>query len=147
MTYQITVDCQSPPVLARFWAEALPSYEVQPPPDGFDSWRAYWASVGIPEEELGSDEDWVDSIVSPDGPRVWFQEVPEVKSIKNRLHFDLLVGGGRTVPIGDRRTRVRAEAERLVEFGASITREMDSPDFDHFAIAMTDPEGNEFDIV
>jgi hypothetical protein len=144
--FQITIDSTTPPRLATFWAKALPSYDVEPPPDGFDTWRAYWVSVGVPDDEA-TDDDWCDSLVSPDGPRVWFQEVPESKSVKNRIHFDLLVGGGRTVPIEQRRERVRTEASRLVELGATIVAEHDTPDMDHFFIAMTDPEDNEFDIV
>jgi uncharacterized glyoxalase superfamily protein PhnB len=63
------------------------------------------------------------------------------------MHFDLLVGGGRVVPIEERRDRVRAEAERLEALGASVILESDTPEFDHFFIAMRDPEGNEFDVV
>ena len=142
--FQITVDCADPDRMARFWAAALPGYELQGPPEGHATWREYWLSVGVPEDEV---EDGYDSIVQASGPRVWFQQVPEAKSIKNRLHFDLLVGGGRSVPLEDRRTRVRAEAQRLTGFGATVLREMDTPEAGHFAIAMADPEGNEFDVV
>jgi uncharacterized glyoxalase superfamily protein PhnB len=51
------------------------------------------------------------------------------------------------VPISERRDRVRAEAERLEALGASVILESDTPEFDHFFIAMRDPEGNEFDVV
>lgn len=144
--YQITFDCTHPDRMARFWAEALPGYELPGPPEGHASWREYWISVGVPEDEV---EDGYDSIVDGSGtrPRIWFQQVPEAKAIKNRLHFDLLVGGGRAVPLDDRRRRVRAEADRLAALGASVRHEMDLPDQGHFAIAMADPEGNEFDVV
>ncbi|MBA3292829.1 MAG: VOC family protein, partial [Geodermatophilaceae bacterium] len=33
---QITFDCADPAGLAAFWAKVL-GYQVQPPPDGFDS--------------------------------------------------------------------------------------------------------------
>lgn len=36
---QITFDCADPDVLANFWAAAL-GYQVQPPPEGFESWDA-----------------------------------------------------------------------------------------------------------
>ena len=90
---QVTIDCADPNRLARFWAEAL-GYRLQEPPDGFDSWQAYWVSRGLPPEEV---EDGYDAIVDPDGvgPRIWFQPVPEGKVVKNRLHLDLDVGGGR----------------------------------------------------
>jgi predicted enzyme related to lactoylglutathione lyase len=41
---------------------------------------------------------------------------------------------------------VKAEAERLASLGAAIVRVLTEPRDDHYAIAMTDPEGNEFDI-
>jgi hypothetical protein len=37
------------------------------------------------------------------GPRIWFQVVRERKAVKNRLHLDISVGGGRAVPIETRR--------------------------------------------
>lgn len=143
--YQITFDCADPDAMARFWATAL-RYDLQDPPEPFESWKAYWISVGVPDDEV---DDGYDSIVDPEAsrPRIWFQQVPESKQVKNRIHFDLLVGGGRSVPIEERRKRVRAEASRLSDAGASLIREMDSPDAGHFAIAMADPEGNEFDLV
>ncbi len=145
MSYQIVVDCADPDLLARFWAEAL-HYELEGPPEPHATWREYWTSVGVPEDEVG---DGYDSIVDPDGirPRVWFQQVPEVKSIKNRLHFDLLVGGGRSNPIEVRKERVIAEVERLTDLGATAIRIVDHPEYDHFFAAMADPEGNEFDVV
>src|SRR5918994_4351983 len=105
---QVTIDCADPDRLARFWAEAL-GYRLQEPPDGFDSWQAYWVSRGLPPEEV---EDGYDAIVDPDGvgPRIWFQQVPEGKVVKNRLHLDLDVGGGRGAPLAARRERVDAEA-------------------------------------
>ncbi len=141
--YQITVDCADPDRLARFWAAAL-GYDLEDPPGGFATWRDYWLSVGVPVEEA---EDGYDSIVDPDGtrPRIWFQQVPEPKTLKNRLHFDLLVGGGRSVAIEERARRVRAEAARLAGLGATLLRVGDTPG--HFFIAMADPEGNEFDVV
>ena len=143
--FQITVDCADPDRMARFWASAL-RYELHGPPQGFGSWSEYWISVGVPAEETG---DRFDAIVDPEGngPRVWFQHVPEKKTDKNRIHFDVLVGGGRSVPMHRRRSRVNAEADRLEALGATVIRVMDSPDLDHYAIAMADPEGNEFDVV
>ena len=145
--FQITIDCADPPRLARFWAGAL-HYELEPPPAPHTNWREYWISVGVPEDELGV-EDWCDSIVDPTGagPRIWFQQVPEAKTIKNRLHFDLLVGGGRGVPVTERKQRVDAEVARLEELGAAVLRATETPDYDHYFVAMSDPEGNEFDVV
>lgn len=142
--FQITIDCHDPDAQARFWAAAL-GYELQPPPEGFDTWREYWTSLGVPPEEV---EDGFDSIVDPlqRGPRVWFQRVPEAKSLKNRIHFDLFVGGGREVPFEERKPRVRAKATELEAIGATVRGVMDSPEQGHFAIGLNDPEGNEFDV-
>ena len=144
-TYQITIDCADPDTLARFWAPML-GYELEGPPQPHASWKDYWISVGVPEDEV---EDGYDSIVDPAGirPRIWFQQVPEPKQLKNRLHFDLLVGGGRSVDLDERKQRVRQAADHASTLGASELRVMDNSEYNHFAIAMADPEGNEFDIV
>jgi hypothetical protein len=139
---QVTIDCADPGRLARFWADAL-GYRLEEPPDGFASWQDYWVSRGLPPEEV---EDGYDSIVDPDGvrPRTWFQPVPEPKVVKNRVHLDLGVSGGRQVPLPTRRRRVDAEAERLVAAGATRLRVLSEEAVDHYAVVMADPEGNEF---
>jgi Glyoxalase-like domain len=142
--FQLVIDCADPEPLAHFWAAAL-GYELEPPPPGFASWNAYWRDVGVPEDELGTG---VDRIVDPDGqgPRIWFQVVPERKAVKNRLHIDIGVGGGRAIPIGTRRQRVDAEAARLADLGAVLVGVLETEGLDHYAVAMNDPEGNEFDV-
>jgi hypothetical protein len=72
--------------------------------------------------------------------------VPERKVIKNRWHIDIGVSGGRAVPIETRKHRVDAEAARLVDLGARFGRVLETEGLDHYAVAMQDPEGNEFDI-
>lgn len=143
--FQITVDCADPNALAEFWAEAL-GYDLQEPPEGFGSWRDYWISVGVPQHETG---DGYDAVVDPngEGPRIWFQEVADAKSVKNRLHFDVLVGGGRSVPLEERKQRVDAEVERLRALGGSVRLVAEHPTLDHYFVGMNDPEGNEFDVV
>ena len=142
--FQLVIDCADPEPHARFWVAAL-GYEFEPPPDGFASWDEYWRHIGVPEDELGIGAD---CIVDPSGrgPRIWFQVVPERKTIKNRLHIDISVSGGRAVPIETRRQRVDAEAARLADLGALLVGALDSEGLDHYAVAMNDPEGNEFDI-
>jgi hypothetical protein len=143
--FQLVIDCANPDLLAHFWAGAL-GYDLEPPPDGFASWDDYWRDIGLPEEDLGIGED---CIVDPSGggPRIWFQTVPESKTIKNRLHLDIHAGGGRGVPVSTRRERVDAEVRRLTELGATAVHVHRDDDLDHYAVAMTDPEGNEFDVV
>ena len=142
--FQLVIDCADPEALARFWAAAL-GYELEPPPEGFASWDAYRRDLGVPEDELGTGAD---CIVDPNGraPRIWFQVVPERKTLKNRWHLDIGVGGGRAVPIETRRQRVDAEAARLADLGALLVGAHETEGLDHYAVAMNDPEGNEFDI-
>jgi Glyoxalase-like domain len=142
--FQMVIDCADPDRLARFWAEAL-RYELQPPPAGFASWDDYWRDFGLPEEELALGEDRIQDPAGH-GPRIWFQVVPEGKTIKNRLHLDVEASGGQSVPLAVRRERVDAEARRLEGLGATIVRTIYTEGLDHYAKAMTDPEGNEFDI-
>jgi hypothetical protein len=81
-------------------------YEFEPPPDGHDNWDDYWRAVGVSEDELGLG---LGRIVDPagKGPRIWFQVVPEKKSLKNRLHLDITVSGGRANPVQTRRRPLR----------------------------------------
>ena len=142
--FQLVVDCADPDRLARFWAAAL-GYELAPPPAGFASWDDFYCQLGVPEEELGGGAD---RISDPDGqgPAIWFQVVPEAKSLKNRLHLDIHASGSRADPLDVRRRRVDAEASRLVDLGATIVGVLSQEGLDHYAVAMTDPEGNELDV-
>jgi predicted enzyme related to lactoylglutathione lyase len=126
---QVTFDCAEPGRLATFWASAL-GYVVQPPPEGYDSWPAFLAELGVPESEWDSRS----AVVDPDerGPRVFFQRVPEGKTVKNRVHLDVNVGGD----------RVDAEVARLAAEGASVVERVDQG-HERWAV-MADPEGNEF---
>ncbi len=140
--FQLTIDCAEPDLVGHFWMSAL-GYVAQPPPDGHATWSDFWRSIGVPEDELYDD---VDSIIDPEGrgPRIWFQKVPEPKSVKNRLHLDITASGGRANELSIRRERVIAEAERLTALGASRLYELSGGGVDHFGIVMADPEGNEF---
>jgi len=110
-----------------------------------DTWDDYWRDVGVPEDELHIGADIIaDSDAG--GPRIQFFIVPERKTIKNRLHIDIHASGGRKVPIETRRERVDAEANQLVVLGATKLRVWSEKGIDHYAVAMRDPEGNEFDI-
>ena len=148
--FQVSIDCADPSRLVRFWCEAL-GYVPEPPPAGFASWYDYLLSIGVPADELqaelaANDGDLCDSVIDPDGrgPRIWFQKVPEAKQLKNRVHLDLEIGGGHRVPIDERRRRIRAEADRLVQAGARQLSELSQEGLDHYAITLQDPEGNEF---
>ena len=144
VSFQLVIDCADPDRLAQFWAAAL-GYQIEPPPTGCATWDDYWRDVGLPEEDLGIGED---CIIDPDGrgPRIWFQVVPETKTAKNRLHLDARASGGRALPMAARRQRVDAEARRLAGLGAEMVGVLEDEGIDHYAVAMKDPEGNEFGI-
>jgi hypothetical protein len=141
---QISVDCVDPVPLAVFWAAAL-GYQIEDPPAGFVSWNEYYRSLGVPDEELDDDQDAADSIVDPAGrgPRIRFEPVPERKSVKNRLHFDLKVAD-RSAPVAERIPVVDAETDRLVALGARVLRRVPPGAIDHYFVVLADPEGNEF---
>ena len=148
-TWHLTVDCGSTARLAPFWCEAL-GYVPEPAPDGWDTWLDYWRAAGIPDDELEGAESGSGAIVDPAGvrPRIWFQEVPEPKTVKNRLHVDIRHTPGReAMPYAERRAAVEAEAERLVGLGASVAHVNAPEGADYFAITLQDPEGNEFCVV
>jgi hypothetical protein len=141
---QIVMDCADPDRLVRFWSVAL-SYQVEDPPAGALTWREYWRGVGVPEDELG-EGDCADSVVDPSGigPRVRFQQVPDPRVVKNRLHLDIDASGGRGVPIATRMERVDAHVATLLAAGATALHVHAVPGVDHYAVTMADPEGNEF---
>jgi hypothetical protein len=145
--YQLVINCADPEPLAQFWAAAL-GYELEAPPDGFATWDDWRRDIGLPEDWQGRGTD---CIIDPDGagPRIWFQVVPDRKTIANRLHLDIHASGDRALPIEVRRQRVDAEARRLAGLGATLVEvpaEDEDEGLDHYAVAMKDPEGNEFDI-
>lgn len=142
-TFGITMDCADARAQARFWALALGCVEA-PPPQGWSTWEAFLTDNGVPEEE------WDDgaSLRPTDGvgPGLGFLRVPEPKTVKNRMHLDVKVSGGRHVDQALREKRIRAKQAQLADAGATLVREdMVEDRLDH--LVMLDPEGNEFCIV
>ena len=147
-TIQITFDAHDPETLSRFWAAALgyvnpgpPGREVAPGQDSFDVWHAFLAEVGVPESQ------WNTASAAEDpegqGPRLFFQQVPEDKTAKNRVHLDVRAAPG--LQGDDRMAALEAECERLVGLGATrVERHEPAPPMSAGHIVMTDPEGNEF---
>jgi predicted enzyme related to lactoylglutathione lyase len=100
----VTVDCSDPGRVADFWVEALG-----------------WEKSG-------------DRVEPPNGGiYLEFVQVPEGKTVKNRLHIGL-------------NTRdLDAEVERLIGLGASLAWEETLPDGWPFRnVVLRDVEGNEF---
>ena len=147
-TIQVTFDAHDPETLSRFWADALgspppPPPGPRPPPgqDPFEAWHAFLAEVGVPESEWNS----ASAAQDPDGqgPRLFFQRVPEGKSAKNRVHLDVRAAPG--LEGEERMAALEAECDRLVALGATrVERHEPAPPITAGHIVMTDPEGNEF---
>jgi len=101
----VTWDCADALRVARFWAAALGTdVDEESTPD-----RAFVEAAG-----------W-------GGPNMWFVRVPEAKTAKNRMHFDLRAPG----PVADEVARLTALGATVLDAGPDLT-------------VMADPEGNEF---
>jgi Glyoxalase-like domain len=135
---QVTFDAASPRALAEFWKVAL-HYETDAPPAPFETWPQALEAWGLP-----ADYDDANAIIDPtgQGPRLYFQRVPEPKTAKNRVHLD--IGVGRGIEAAEERwAAVTAHVDRLVEAGATVVDERRNDFGDHWMV-MADPEGNEF---
>ncbi len=145
---QVTFDARDPRALSSFWRDAL-GY-VHPPPPGVDlpedgdplaAWDDFLARVGVPADQRNR----ASAIEDPDGrgPRLFFQQVPEDKSGKNRVHLDVRAAPG--LHGGERMAALEAECERLVALGAvRLRRHEPAPPMSAGFLVMADPEGNEF---
>jgi hypothetical protein len=143
--WKLVIDSTNAPVLADFWAAAL-EYEVEDPSAlieqllaagqlgadavvehrGRQTFRGY-AAIRHPDDPF----DQASGVGR--GRRVLFQDVPEPKSGKNRLHIDV-----HSEPGG-----LDTLVARLEELGATRIREIDNGPAGHWWV-MQDPEGNEF---
>ncbi len=70
----ITFDCADPRALARFWGEVTGWPVIEEPQPGSEE-----SAVGNPGEGR---------------PRLYFVRVPEDKTIKNRVHLDVMPATG-----------------------------------------------------
>ncbi|QBR91017.1 VOC family protein [Nocardioides euryhalodurans] len=137
-TVQVTFDCADPRALSLFWNEVL-GYELPPPPPGFESWDAFAES--LPPEHRNSASACQDP--AGEGPRLFFQRVPEGKAAKNRVHLDVRAAPG--LEGEERMAALEAEAGRLVGLGATrVERHEPAPPLSGGHVVMLDPEGNEF---
>jgi Glyoxalase-like domain len=140
--WQLTIDANDPAGLARFWAQAL-GYQSAPPTEPATTWHALYRA------RLGENAAYDDRLFDPAGlkPPIWFQQVPEAKAGKNRLHLDLYpTGRDNAVPMERRIEIVEAKAAELTGLGASVKRRVrhDDPEDPAYFVLMRDPEGNEF---
>jgi predicted enzyme related to lactoylglutathione lyase len=98
-----------------------------------DSLAKFWAAVlgGTPVRESA---EWVAVKMADGSTTVSFQQVPEVKVGKNRVHLDVLV------------TDLEHGAAQCVELGATQMTNRQADPIGDF-IVLRDPEGNEFCVV
>jgi predicted enzyme related to lactoylglutathione lyase len=108
----LTFDCDVPVRVATFWAAAL-AYELDHDPDD-------------PNDDGALCRD-------PSGRTrgLYFQSVPEPKTVKNRVHLDVRPTGS-----------MAEEVERLQGLGATVRASIVVEG--SFWTQMRDPEGNEF---
>ena len=109
----ISFDAHNAAELAQFWAQALHRTVNDGATEDFAS--------------IAADTD------SQLGPLLMFHKVPESKTVKNRVHFDLEAA------------EVLTEADRLTSLGAKQVRSLSENN--NRWISFLDPEGNEFDLV
>ncbi|MFF5171772.1 VOC family protein [Micromonospora sp. NPDC000089] len=145
LSWKLVIDSTNAPALADFWAEAL-GYQVEDP----GPLIAHLLAAGQLGEEAIAEhrgnrifrgfaairhpEDPFDEVSGVGrGRRLLFQDVPEGKSGKNRLHIDVHGEPG----------GLDALVTRLEGLGARRVRELDKGPAGHWWI-MQDPEGNEF---
>lgn len=108
----VTLDCRNAETLGAFWSAAL-----NRPLDPDAGTGAFFQSIGR-------------SNPTPGDFAMMFIQVPESKSVKNRVHLDLNAA--------DR----PGEVDRLVELGATVIHDKD--EWGVRWTTLSDPEGNEF---
>jgi hypothetical protein len=120
----VVFDAAHPASLARFWAAALDGYAVAPYDDE-ELERLRAKGINDPED----DPTVLVEPATPGAPRLFFNLVPEPKTVKNRVHLDL------------RAADVEGEVARLIGLGATELARAEN------WVVLADPEGNEFDVV
>lgn len=106
----VAIDCADAYELARFWGEV----------------------TGCPLDPQDRPGDRETRVLLPEGPSLYFNQVPEPKTVKNRVHLCLRPTTSR-----------EREIERLLNLGATFVTDRREPDGTGWAV-LADPEGNEF---
>lgn len=143
--WKLVIDARNAAALADFWAAAL-EYEVE---DAGPLIEQLLAAGQVGEDAIAEHHGrrmfrGLAAIRHPDDPfdalsgigqgrRILFQDVPEDKTVKNRLHID----------VHGERGGLDKLVARLESLGATRVREVDQGPAGHWWV-MQDPEGNEF---
>ncbi len=106
----VAIDCSDAYGLARFWSGV----------------------TGCPLPSQARPGDRETQVMLPEGPLLYFNQVPEPKTVKNRIHLCLRPTASR-----------EEEVERLLGLGATLVADRREPDGAGWAV-LADPEGNEF---
>jgi len=142
LAVQIVIDCAQPHPLADWWAETL-GWVVEPQDESFigsmiDKGLATEADTIV---HKGSMVWATATAVRPDGdaapgqPRILFQQVPEPKIAKNRVHLDLRHDRDSDFDLAQFK-------QSLLDRGATeVGGGQQGP---HQWVTLADPEGNEF---
>ncbi len=109
--FGVTFDARNAQATATFWAAAL----------------GRTVADGASETAAAIDAD-----PATPGPRIGFRQVPEGKTVKNRLHLDLVTSD------------LAGDVARLTALGATTLNEVEAGI--HY-VTLADPEGNEFDLI
>lgn len=136
---QIVVDCINPHELSDWWAETM-GWQVEPSDEAFIR--------SMVEKGYATDDEtlihngvlvWAAGSAitpgpdaGPDRPRILFQTGDAAKTTKNRIHWDVRLGG-------DDKKAIRTKLEAR---GATFL--WDASQGPHSWFTMADPEGNEF---
>ncbi|WP_051732133.1 VOC family protein [Kitasatospora phosalacinea] len=107
----VAIDCADAYRLARFWSEV----------------------TGGPVDPECRPGDRETQVTPEGGPVLYFNQVPEAKTVKNRVHLCLRPDD----------TGRDAEVARLLALGATLVGDHRHPDGTGWAV-LADPEGNEF---
>ncbi|MFI1379562.1 VOC family protein [Embleya sp. NPDC020886] len=93
----------------------------------------FWSGVtGRPLDPADRPGDREVQVLLAEGPVLYFNQVPEAKTIKNRIHLCLRPETSRD-----------EEVDRLLDLGATFVADHRNPDGSGWAV-LADPEGNEF---
>jgi len=106
----IAIDCANAYELAHFWSRV----------------------TGRPLDPDNRPGDHETQVELAGGPVLYFNQVPEPKTVKNRIHLCLRPDTSRD-----------QEVDRLLTLGATFVADHRNPDGSGWAV-LADPEGNEF---
>jgi len=111
--FAVTFDCTDAAALARFWADVL--------------------GRQVAEDSTSERAVLLPGDGGTGGPRITFNKVPEPKTVKNRMHLDVISDS------------FDAETKRLLSMGAHRLRDVQRDKYRWTTFA--DIEGNEFDLI